>query len=92
MQYRLTLRSAAAIAAAATLAITIGDGAGAQTLTNPNSQPAPSRPPPTAKPGASAHVKSCSAYGAGFVNIPGTDACVKVGGSVTVGGSVNQGR
>jgi hypothetical protein len=33
-------------------------------------------------------VKSCSAYGAGYVNISGTDACVKVGGSMTVGGSV----
>jgi Porin subfamily len=46
------------------------------------------RPPPAAKPDTSAHVKSCSAYGAGYVNIPGTDTCVKVGGSVTVGGSV----
>jgi hypothetical protein len=89
MRYRLTRRSAAAIAMAATLSVTLG--ASAQTLTNPN-PPTPSRPPAAAKPDTSAHVKSCSAYGAGFVNIPGTDACVKVGGSVTVGGSVNQGR
>jgi hypothetical protein len=87
MRDPLTLCSAAAIATAATLFVTIG--AGAQTLTNPN-PPAPSRPPPGAKPDTSAHVKSCSAYGAGYVNIPGTDACVKVGGSVTVGGSVGR--
>jgi Porin subfamily len=92
MRYRLTLRSAAAIAAAAALAVTIGDGAAAQTLTNPNPQPAPSRPPAAAKPRESEHVKSCSAYGAGFVNIPGTGACVKIGGSVTVDSGISRGR
>jgi hypothetical protein len=79
------------IAATAALAVIVGDGAGAQTLTDPN-PPAPSRLPPAAKPDTNSRVKSCSAYGAGYVNIPGTDACVKVGGSVTVGGSVNHGR
>jgi hypothetical protein len=81
------------IAATATLAVMAGDATGAQTLTNPN-PPVPSRPPPAANldTSAHAHMKSCSAYGAGFVNIPGTDACVKVGSSVTVGGSVNQVR
>ena len=88
MRYRLTL-CAAAIAVAAALFVVIGSDVGAQTLTNPN-PPAPSRPPPPAKPDTSAHVKSCSAYGAGYVNIPGTDTCVKVGGSVTVGGSVGR--
>jgi Porin subfamily len=88
MRYRLTL-CAAAIAVAAALSVAIGSDAGAQTLTNPN-PPAPSRPPPAAKPDTSANVKSCSAYGAGYVNIPGTDTCVKVGGSVSVGGSVGR--
>jgi len=88
MRYRLTL-CAAAIAVAAALSVVIGSDADAQTLINPN-PPAPSRPPPPAKPDTSAHVKSCSAYGAGYVNIPGTDTCVKVGGSVTVGGSVGR--
>jgi hypothetical protein len=78
MRYRLTLCSATAIAATAMLSVTIGADAGAQTLTNPN-PPVPSRPPPAAKLDTSAHVKSCSAYGAGFVNIPGTDACVSRG-------------
>ena len=90
MRYRLTLCGTTAIAVAATLFVMIGSDADAQTLTKP--KPAPSRPPPAVKLDKSAHVKSCNAYGAGFVNIPGTDACVKVGGSVTVGGSVNQGR
>jgi hypothetical protein len=89
MRYRLTLWSAIAIAMATTLSVTLGADVGAQTLTNPNPS-TPSRPPAAAKPDTSAHVKSCSAYGAGFVNIPGTDACVKVGGSVMVGGSVNR--
>jgi hypothetical protein len=36
--------------------------------------------------------KSCSAYGAGFVNVPGTDACIKMGGYVTTEGAINRGR
>jgi len=31
---------------------------------------------------------SCAAYGAGFVKVAGTDTCVKVGGSVSIGASV----
>ena len=31
---------------------------------------------------------SCAAYGAGFVKLAGTDTCVKVGGSVSIGTSV----
>ena len=86
------LRSAAAIAAAATLAVVmLDDGARAQTLTGPNPQPAPSRPL-VAKPDTTVKVKSCSAYGAGFVNIPGTDTCVKIGGSVTVDAATSRGR
>ena len=90
MRCRLTLRSAAAIAAAAAF-VTLGVGAGAQTLTDPSPAQAPSRPL-AAEPHASAKVKSCNAYGAGFVNVPGTDACVKIGGSVTVGSAINRGR
>jgi hypothetical protein len=91
MRYRLIVRSAAVIAAGATLATTFGVGAGAQTLIDPNPQHAPSRPLP-AKPDTNAKVKSCGAYGAGFVNVPGTDACVKIGGSVTVGAATNRGH
>ena len=57
--------------------------AAAQTLTDPN--PRPTAPPPAApaKSQATERAKSCSAFGAGFVQIPGTDACVKIGGFVT---------
>jgi Porin subfamily len=90
MQYRLMLRGAA-VAAAAALVVTLGDGANAQTLTDPSPQHAPSRPN-AANPDIKAKVKSCGAYGAGFVNVPGTDACVKIGGSVTVGATTSRGR
>jgi Porin subfamily len=35
-------------------------------------------------------VNSCAAFGAGFAKVDGTDTCVKIGGSVSigVGGSV----
>lgn len=85
------LRSAAAVAAAATLAVTLDYGAPAQTLTDPNPRPAPATPL-VAKPGTTAKVKSCSAYGAGFVNIPGTETCVKIGGSVSVDAATGRGR
>jgi hypothetical protein len=55
----------------------------AQTLTDP-SPPAKSSPPqPGAKSRPSvAAKKSCSVFGPGFVNVPGTDACVRIGGWV----------
>jgi hypothetical protein len=71
------------LATAAALAIVVSPGA-TQTLTQPNS---PTKTPPsavTAKSRPSGHVKICDAYGAGFRNIPGTDACIKIGGGVTV--------
>jgi hypothetical protein len=91
MLCRLMIRGAAAVTAAAALAVTLDDGAGAQTLTNPSPQLALPRPP-VAKADANPKVKSCSAYGAGFVNVPGTEACVKVGGSVTVDAATGRGR
>ena len=57
----------------------------AQTLTQPNPPPQPSPPAAATKSRPTAgHVKVCDAYGAGFMNVPGTDACIKVGGGVTV--------
>jgi hypothetical protein len=64
----------------------------AQTLVDPT-PPAKWSPPtvhPDAKAKPAARVKSCSAYGAGFVNVPGTDTCVKVGGWVTVEGTAGR--
>lgn len=61
--------------------------AAAQTLTNPNAPPRWSSPQSRAKPGTAAQTKkSCKEFGAGFVNVPGTDTCVKIGGFVTVEG------
>jgi len=33
---------------------------------------------------------SCAAYGPGFVKIEGTDTCVQVGGSISVGAGVRR--
>jgi hypothetical protein len=38
--------------------------------------------PEAAKKDPAKPAKSCSIYGDGFVNVPGTDTCVKIGGSV----------
>ncbi len=70
------------LATAAVLAIVVSPGA-AQTLTQPS--PQTKTPPPVAtKSRPTGHVKTCDGYGAGFRNIPGTDACIKIGGGVTV--------
>jgi hypothetical protein len=55
----------------------------AQTLTNPTPQPraTATSTPPESKP--------CPAYGPGFVQLPGTNTCVKIGGSVQVQGASN---
>ena len=73
------------LATAAVLAIVVSPGA-AQTLTQPSPQTKTPLPAVTAKSRPAGHVKTCDAYGAGFRNIPGTDACIKIGGSVTVDG------
>jgi hypothetical protein len=65
------------------LAAMVSPGA-AQTLTQPNPQTKTPPPAVTTKSRPAGHVKTCDAYGAGFRNIPGTDACIKIGGSVTV--------
>jgi len=63
----------------------LGSAVLAQTLTNP--KPLPKwTPPGSAKTRPAAQTKQCSAFGPGFVNVPGTDACVKVGGWVTIEG------
>lgn len=80
----------AAIAVAIASALFMGvvvERATAQTLTNPNPPPTWSAPHGTAKSRTSAQTKkSCKEFGAGFVNVPGTDTCVKIGGFVTVEG------
>jgi hypothetical protein len=73
------------LATAAALTVVVSSGL-AQTLTQPNPASQAKTSPPTvaAKSRQTGHVKTCDAYGAGFRNIPGTDACLKIGGGVTV--------
>jgi hypothetical protein len=75
------------LAAMAMLAVMAGESVLAQTLTDPDIQPKSAPPPATAKPPSAERMKSCSTYGAGFVQIPGSDACVKIGGFVTTQGT-----
>jgi hypothetical protein len=70
------------LATAAVLVIVVSPSL-AQTLTQPNPTPQVPRSV-TTKSRPTGHVKTCDAYGAGFRNIPGTDACIKIGGGVTV--------
>jgi hypothetical protein len=81
------LRIVAVAAATTMLAVVLGSGVAAQTLTDPNSQAKQSPPPVNAKPAPAARVKACSAYGPGFINMPGTDACMKIGGFVRMEGT-----
>jgi hypothetical protein len=71
---RLQAATVVLVAVSATVA------AEAQTLRNPNRKPRP----PTTSSQQSKPVKPCPAYGPGFVQVAGTDLCIKVGGSVEV--------
>jgi hypothetical protein len=64
-------------------------GVTAQTLVEPNAKPKLSPPSSLTKSQPALRRKSCSAFGAGFAQIPGTDTCVKIGGFVTIEGTVN---
>ena len=71
-------------AASALLLGLAASNAAAQTLTNPGG-PKWSPPRPAAKHHeATRPKKSCKQFGAGFVAVAGSDACVKIGGWVTV--------
>lgn len=75
-----------AVASALLMGLTAADAA-AQTLTNPNPPPKWSAPQHAAKSRTAAQTKkSCKEFGAGFVAVAGTDACVKIGGWVTMEG------
>jgi Porin subfamily len=84
------LHTVGLVAASTMLAVVFVSAALAQTLTKPNPQTKISSPHAKSLP--TARMKSCSLYGAGFVNVPGTDACIKVGGYVTVEGTAKGAR
>jgi hypothetical protein len=73
-------------------AVVVNSGVIAQTLVEPNSKPKLSQPSGQAKLQPALRRKSCGTFGAGFVQIPGTDTCIKIGGYVTVEGTANHGR
>jgi Porin subfamily len=84
MAHRIALpRVVAAVAVTLALTVPTVSSAVAQTLTNPNPQPRPS-PPSDGKLASAKHQKACTSYGAGFIQIPGSDACIEVGGYVTI--------
>jgi Porin subfamily len=84
----------AAIGAAAIMAISMmaavvmAGGVAAQTLTVPKPKtglmPAP---PHSAESHDGERTNACSSFGPGFAQLPGTDACVKIGGTVTIEGT-----
>jgi hypothetical protein len=89
----LTVGSVLGVAAAAAMMfiIVLQSGALAQTLTDPN-PPARWSPPhqAAAKSPSTATAKPCTGYGAGFVQVPGTDTCIKIGGWVSMEGSTSR--
>jgi Porin subfamily len=86
---RWIIHSGVCLAAIAMLAAMASESVVAQTLTAPTPQPKPSPAPDATKSPSAQRMKSCSAYGAGFVQIPGSDACVKIGGFVTMEGTAH---
>jgi hypothetical protein len=81
-----------AVVVTMTLAALGVPGIGAQTLTEPNSKPKLSHPSGLVKSEPVRRTKSCGTFGAGFVQVAGTDMCVKIGGSVSTEGGVNRAR
>jgi Porin subfamily len=86
---RWTVFPACVVAVTIASAVVLNSGAIAQTLVEPNSKPKLSQPSGLTKSQPALRRKSCSAFGAGFAQVPGTDTCVKIGGFVTIEGTVN---
>lgn len=87
---RSMLHTVGLVVASIMLAVVFVSAALAQTLTEPN--PQTKILSPHAKSLPTARMKSCSLYGAGLVNVPGTDACIKIGGYMTVEGGTKRTR
>jgi hypothetical protein len=87
---RRTVFWACVVTATIASVVAVNSGVVAQTLVEPKSKPK-SQPSGLAKSQPTLRSKSCSTFGAGFVQIPGTDACIKIGGYVTVESAGNHG-
>jgi hypothetical protein len=86
------LRAVAVAAATTMLAFVVASGVVAQTLAEQNSETKLPSPPVTAKSLPTGRAKSCSMYGDGFVYVPATDTCIKVGGYLRMDGTTNNGH
>jgi hypothetical protein len=51
--------------------------------------PAPGPQPNIALKAPVEYIRACSMYGAGFYSVPGTDACIKIGGYIRLQGTFN---
>jgi hypothetical protein len=79
-----TLLAAFAVTSSVIASSAIASSAMAQTLTDPN--PGTRSAHPSGKSAATKQpTKSCPEFGPGFVRMPGSDACIKVGGFVEGG-------
>jgi porin-like protein len=91
-QARSMLHTIGLVAASTILAIVFVFGAFAQTLTDPNPKPKMLSHQGTTNLLQTRHARTCATYGAGFDYVPGTDACLKIGGYVTVEGTAKGAR
>ena len=55
----------------------------------PPPPPAPGPQPNIALKAPVEYIRACSMYGAGFYTVPGTDACIKIGGYIRLQGTFN---
>ena len=69
------------IASAVLLATAMAASAAAQTLTDPRPGNKHTQPPASNSSGTK-QFTACPEFGAGFVRMPGSDTCIKIGGFV----------
>jgi hypothetical protein len=74
----------------AVMSVTDTSRAAAQTLTDPNPGTKNTQLP-ASKSAGTKQAKACPEFGAGFVRIPGSDTCIKIGGFVE-GGVTSRGH
>ena len=86
------LRTAAIVTAVVVPAAVAASSVSAQTLAEPNPTTKSSGRGATAPAPEPERAKACATYGAGFVQMPGSDACIKIGGYVTMQGGGNSGH
>jgi hypothetical protein len=85
---RGALAAAAIMATPVMLPAITSTGVEAQTLTSPT--PAPKTNPLHPGTTKSQPTKACRTFGPGFVQVPGTEICVKIGSFVTVEGATGR--